>query len=79
MFPDIMDSFFSIIVASVVTALLVEMVMLEIFRRKILGIEFPEQENTSFFRFFTLTRVSFLVSLHAVFMSLIFVGAYLFV
>jgi hypothetical protein len=49
-----------------------------LFRRKTVGIRFPHELDTSFFRFFTLARVRMVALLHTLFLFTVVVFSLLF-
>ena len=67
----------AIITILTVFVLLVEISFWLLFRRKTVGIQFSHELDTSFFRFFTLTRVRFLVILHTVFILVVLLSSLL--
>ena len=52
------------LLGSCTVILITEVMMWELFRKKIAGIDFAEGADTAFFKFFTITHVSLIVFLH---------------
>lgn len=64
-----MDPLLTVIISAAAVTVLCEVILWEIFRRKIAPLSFPHELDTSYFRFFSTARLRLVAVVHTIFVG----------